>query len=146
MAIGKISTPEQSSNKGVLIGLVILVVLSGSGFGWSFYKYYQTKKQLAIASSPEIQKEMAKKESDALIAKVKRLMVLPENEEPVVATVTDKDALSKEQPFYQDAHNGDRVIAYMAARKAIIYDPVNDKIVNAGPIYVQNNASTTPAK
>lgn len=145
MAIEKVSTP-QTSNKGALIALLVLLVLTGSGFGWSFYKYYKVKKELAIASSIEGQREVAKKENDALIKKVKRLMILPENEEPVIATVTDKDALAKEQPFYQEAHNGDRVIAYMTARKAIIYDPINDKIVNAGPIYVQSGSSTPETK
>lgn len=149
MTIEKISA-SQTNGKGLLVGLVALLIVTASGFGWSFYKYYTTRQALAIASSAEAQKEIAKKETDALISKVKRLMVLPTNEEPVVATITDKEALAKEQPFYQDANNGDRVIAYMTARKAIIYDPINDKIVNAGPIYVQNStttpAATTPAQ
>lgn len=131
---------SKSSGSSAAAILLLLFIISSAAFGWSFYKYNQTKKQLAAVSSIEGQKEVAKKEVNALLAKVRKHMVLPDNEEPVVATVTDKEALAKEQPFYQNAHNGDRVIAYMTARKAIIYDPIQDLIVNAGPIYVDSSA------
>lgn len=134
------ATAVKNSNKKITITLALLLVISAGAFGWSFYKYTQTKKQLMQVSSIEGQKAIAQKEVNALLEKVKKHMVLPEGEEPVVATVTDKEALSKEQPFYANAHNGDRVIAYMTARKAIIYDPIRDVIVNAGPIYVDNTA------
>lgn len=128
-----------TKKSGLLIVLALLVVAT-AGFGWSYYKYRQTQKELVKISSLEGQKEIAKKEIEDLLARVRQHMVLPEGEEPVVATITDKDTLAKEQPFYSQAHNGDRVIAYMTARKAIIYDPVRDLIVNSGPIYVDNAA------
>lgn len=141
---------NSAKKTGLMIVLALLVIAS-VGFGWSYYKYRQTQKQLAKVSSAEGQKQIAKQEINDLLAKVRKHMVLPENEEPVVATITDKELLAKEQPFYSQAHNGDRVIAYMTARKAIIYDPLRDLIVNSGPIYVdqaaqkqqiQNNAGT----
>lgn len=146
--------PKNSSGKKTLIlALLLLLLVAGGGFGWSFYKYQQTKKDLAKAYSAEGQKELAKKEIDEILDRVRKHIVLPADEEPVIATITDKDLLASEQPFYKNAHNGDRVIAYMTARKAIIYDPVNDVIVNAGPIYVdaqaqdqQMKSSSTPEK
>ncbi len=139
---------NESKSKTFIIILLLLFFISATGLGWTYYKYQQTKQQLAKISSAEGQKEIAKKEVDDLLNKIKKHMVLPEGEEPVVATVTDKEALAKEQPFYKDASNGDRVIAYMTARKAIIYDPIHDIVVNAGPIYVDNSnqASSSPAK
>lgn len=125
-----------SGKKSGLIVVLVLFVLASAGFGWSYYKYNQTKKELAKVSSADGQKQIAKQEIEDLLKRVRKHMVLPENEEPVVATITDKELLAKEQPFYSQAHNGDRVIAYMTARKAIIYDPLRDLIVNSGPIYV----------
>lgn len=127
-------------SKTGLIIVLILFILASAGFGWSYYKYSQTKKELAKLSSIDGQKQIAKQEIEDLLKKIRRHMVLPDGEEPVVATITDKDLLAKEQPFYAQAHNGDRVIAYMTARKAIIFDPVRDIIVNSGPIYVDSAA------
>ena len=142
------SNDSSGSSKFVITILLVLFLASAAGLGFTYYKYNTAKKALAKISSTEGQKAMAKKEIDDLLAKVKRHMVLPQGEDPVVATVTDKDALAKEQPFYKDANNGDRVIAYMVARKAIIYDPIHDVVVNAGPIYIDNTkqGTSTPAK
>jgi hypothetical protein len=119
----------------VLSLLVLLFLISAASAGFFFWKFRQTQKQLVVLSSVEGQKEIAKKDTDELLAKLKRLMIIPENEDPVVATVTDRDALAKDQPFYANASNGDRVIAFLKNRKAIIYNPAKNIIVNVGPIF-----------
>jgi hypothetical protein len=135
---------EPASDKKIsTVVLVVLLLLAVGAFGATFYKYRQTQTQLQQLSSAEGQKAIAKKDIDELLAKLRKHIVLPVGEDPVVATVTDKDALAKEQPFYQNAHNGDRVLAYIQARKAIIYDPIKDVVVNAGPIYMSDQPSAT---
>ena len=62
-----------------------------------------------------------------------KLMSLPD-EEPLVASIVDVKTLKKTQNFYNDARDGDTLIIYLKARKAIIYDGVNNKIVNVGPL------------
>ena len=70
-------------------------------------------------------------------------MVLP-SEEPTIATVSNIEAL-RSQPFFANAKNGDRVLIYVNARKAVLYDPVNNKIVEATPINIGNPpAAPTP--
>lgn len=61
--------------------------------------------------------------------------ILPD-EEPILATVTDKSALKT--PFLQESQNGDRIIIYPKAKKVIIYRPSVDRIVNIGPVDVDN--------
>ena len=79
-----------------------------------------------------------------LIAKVGKLILLPTGEEPVIATINDASTLIKEQPFYKGAVNGDVVIVYQKAAKAIVYSPSRNLIVNVGPIVLPDQPA--PAK
>ncbi len=64
-----------------------------------------------------------------------RLITLPEGEEPTVATITDIEKL-KDQTFFQKAKNGDKVIIYTNAKKAILYDPIARKIIDVAPVNI----------
>lgn len=66
---------------------------------------------------------------------VGKLMELPA-EKPMVATVKDVTQLPANQPFFLVAKNGDKVLFYNDAKKAILYRPSTDKIVNVAPITV----------
>jgi len=70
-----------------------------------------------------------------LLVKVGKLILLPQDEDPLVATIQDVEALVKDAPFYSDAKNGDKLIVYK--QKAIIYDPVSNRLVNVGPVFIQ---------
>jgi hypothetical protein len=153
--VSNLSRPEAPRNdqirevipKKSKIGLIILIliaVLATAGFGLMLKKYIETKKQLAIITSVEGQKEIAKKEVSALLEKVGKLIVLPLGEEPTVATITDAEALKKEQSFYSDARNGNRVIIYMQAKKAIIYDEEKNILINVGPIFLNEETESPP--
>ena len=83
-----------------------------------------------LRSDPQL---VAKGELQELIIKVGRLVVLPEGEEPTLATVADPELL-KDQPFFANAKAGDKVLVYNQAQKAILYDPVADKIIEIAPI------------
>lgn len=72
-------------------------------------------------------------EAGAIIEKVGTLIVLPNNETPTVATVSNPDILSS-QPFFKNAKLGDKVLIYTKAQKAILYDPVIHKIIEVAPI------------
>lgn len=63
-------------------------------------------------------------------------MILPQDEKPILATVTDKSLLKT--PFLREADNGDKVIIYEKAKKVIIYRPSVDRIVSIGPIELDN--------
>lgn len=68
-------------------------------------------------------------------------MILPDKEKPTLATVTDVEALKKDQPFFEKAQNGDKVLVYVGDKKAIIYRPAEDLIVNVGFIAVNGDNS-----
>jgi hypothetical protein len=70
---------------------------------------------------------------EGVIAQVGKLMLLPENEQPAIATVTDLNPLSG-QAFFANASIGDVVLMYKGARKAILYSPQKNKIIEVAPI------------
>ena len=86
---------------------------------------------------------LAQKEAQQVIEKVSRLIVLPEGETPTIATVSDPEKL-KDQAFFSKAQKGDRVLIYTTAKKAILYSPTANKIVEVAPINI-GEAATQPA-
>lgn len=77
---------------------------------------------------------LARDQTAILVEKVGKLVFLPVDETPTVATVSDPELL-KNQPFFAEAKKGDQVLIYANARKAILYDPVANKIVNMAAIH-----------
>lgn len=89
--------------------------------------------------------EAARQEVKALMERVGKLIELP-NEEPTVATISDKEKL-KDQPFFVKSENGDKVLIYTQARKAILYRPSTNKIIEVSTVNLGNGGapSATPS-
>jgi len=110
----------------VLGGLLVLLLISA---GAAVYFYQQLSD---LRGNPQ---DVAQKEVEAVITKVGKLIVLPEGETPTLATVSDPEAL-KSQPFFAKAAKGDKVLIYTNARKAILYNPESNKIVEVAPVNI----------
>ena len=93
---------------------------------------------VAPSSSQATQDEVQK-----IVVRVGRLIVLPSGEQPTIATVTDPDKL-RDQAFFANAKIGDRVLIYANARKAILYNPDADKIVEVAPLTIGPVTPPTP--
>lgn len=72
-------------------------------------------------------------EAKIIIEKVDKLVFLPKDETPTTAKVSSPDLLI-DQVFFKDAKKGDVVLIYTNAKKAFLYDPVANKIVNISTI------------
>lgn len=126
------------ANKVILvISLVILIVALVPSL--YFYNQYQKTQSLLQSSNKQVEVE-----AKVLIAQVGKLMELPTDENPTVATVSDKTKLL-DQPFFKNAQNGDRVLVYSKAKKAILYRPSINKIVEVSMINIGNTQSPTAA-
>ncbi len=75
-------------------------------------------------------------EQRILVQKIGALIALPDEQQPVFALVTDAEKLRTEQAFYAGVQNGDVLLVLPTSRKAIIYSPSADKLVNVGPFVV----------
>lgn len=134
--VAEVATKSIDLSKIILaVALIISLVILAS----LFVKYLGLKKEISYLQDPQAQQAKTKRETQDLIAQVGKLMVLPEGE-PTVATVVDAEALAKEQEFFKDAKNGDKVLIYKD--KAVLFNPEEGRIVNVGPVFSTNPAST----
>lgn len=108
---------------------IIFGILFAGSLGTSFYFYRQYTA--LYRTLPQAAQEEAKK----LVVEVGRLIILPTNEQPTIATVTDPVGL-RDQPFFANAKKGDKVLIYTNAKKAILYNPTEGKIVEVAPISI----------
>ena len=119
----QMSKPKSSKKTLVLFVLMLLFALLSA----YFYKQLSDLKRDPRA--------VAEKEVAQLVEKVGQLIVLPANEMPTVATVKNPENLRK-QSFFANAKEGDRVLIYTVSKKAILYDPVANKIVEVAPLTI----------
>ncbi len=111
------------TKRNLMIGAGVLAAIVILGGGYFFF---------GMNSDPQAK---AKAEADQVIRQVSRHMVLPEGETPTVATVSDPSKL-KDQRFFANAKKGDKVLIYSGAQKAILYDPVADRIIEVAPVNI----------
>jgi hypothetical protein len=118
--------------------LWVLVVVLIFTVGLLAYKYDQANKEATrLSANPQ---EAARKEVQELAEKVGKLMVVPTNETPTLATVSDASKL-KNQAFFTKAQNGDKVLIYTQAKRAILYRPSTNKIIEVAPVNLGNNTN-----
>lgn len=125
---------EIMKNKNIIYAVVALVVIVGGYFGIMKYR--------AMQNTPEAQSAKLTEQKNNIIAKIKALTVLPE-EEPVLFTVNDANLLKSQQAFFKDAQNGDVLLVFQKDGKALIYRESTNVIVNAGPVSFQQPAATS---
>jgi len=121
--------------------IVIILVILGTCFG-TYYFYSKYKKE--VKANQEWQKkyddliehpeQLAKSEAELYLEKVKAIEKdVPKDEVPEVQTVLDITQL-KDQEFFKDAANGDKILVFKDAKIAIIYRSSENKIIKTGPL------------
>src|SRR3989344_6293155 len=74
-----------------------------------------------------------------VVEKVRKLITLPENVEPTVATIVDVDTLRKRNAFYNKVENGDYLI--VTTDRAILFDADRNIILDVVPVQIQPPAA-----
>lgn len=108
----------------VLVALALIALTASSLFFYFRYKQERSK-------NPNV--EIAQ-----LTTTISKFMDLPD-ETPTLATVTNKDDLQK-NALFDKAENGDKVLIFTKAQKAILYRPSQKKVIEILPI---NTTETT---
>ncbi|MDP1846070.1 MAG: hypothetical protein Q8L09_05050 [Candidatus Moranbacteria bacterium] len=116
LVIGKYS---YSVKNLFLAGLVVFFIASVVVYSLFIYGNNQSDPNAAI-----------EKEIKSLTASIGKFMELPVGEQPNLATVTDQAKL-KGQNFFANAQNGDKLLVYPKAKKAILFRPSTGKIIEA---------------
>jgi hypothetical protein len=119
----KESIGKNKSPKLIISAVVVLAVIIGS-VCFGAYFYFKYKKAISNPNAA------AQDEVKSITDKIGKFMDLPKEEIPSIATVTDTEKL-KEQAFFQNARNGDKVLIYAKSGKAILYRPSLNKVIEA---------------
>ncbi len=135
---------KKPDNTGLWIGILIVILALVGVAVYSYNKYQDSKLQVQTLNNKLANPQaVAKAEQTELITKVSKITVLPTGETPTVATVSDITKL-KDQAFFVNAQNGDKVLIYTQAKKAYLYRPSTNKIINIAPVNLGDQSSTTP--
>ena len=119
--------------KSILLVIFFASTLIPLGFLYSEY----SKKDIELKNL----KSNPQDKNTKIMEDIGRLIKLPEGESPTIATVTDREKLSN-QAFFTKAKNGDIVVIYGIAKKAILYDPVSKKIIDVAPLTIHDPTPT----
>lgn len=128
-----VDVPTTQNSKWRYVQRAAIVILAALliGFGIAYLRADERLKQLEKNNSPDA----AQQEADALLVAVGKHIRLPE-EKPAIATVEDRNKL-KDQPFFQHAEKGDKVLMYTETKKAILYRPSTDKIIEVAYLNIK---------
>ena len=118
--------------------IIVLVAVVGA----LTYGYVTTRNELMRVAGDN--KDSGKSETEQLVQKIGAYLELP-NEEPTLATVNDASKL-KTQNFFKNAENGDKVLIYQQAGRALIYRPSTQKVIEYARVNLGSNPTpvTTP--
>lgn len=105
--------------KKVAIAVLILVV-----GGWVLSNYLQTRDQLNKLADPKTSSQTV---INIITDQIRDAIDVP-NETPTLATVSDVERL-RSQVFFKNAENGDKVLIYAQACKAVLYRQSTKKII-----------------
>lgn len=127
------------------LGITLLVCLLIAGT--SIVTFLYTKKGFSSTGQlPTPTKEPPKDnraELDVILSEIRTVMLLTESETPTLVTVTEAEKM-RGQSFFKNVENGDKVIIYENAKKAILWRPSAKMIIEVGTVSKESPASPTP--
>lgn len=126
---------------GVLLIIAVSVggrlLLANHHFNFAFHlpKAKQLKTQVATVSPDELIRE----KNAQIIASAAKQIALPSDEQPLLATVSDKNELQN-QDFFKQAENGDKILLFPKHKKAFLYRPSMDRVLAQAPLIYQDGS------
>lgn len=103
----------------------------------SLYFYNQYQKTLKLLKNPTA---ITEQEKNDLVEKVGKIFQLPKGDPPTIATVSDKNKL-KSQAFFLNSENGDKVLIFPKVKRAILYRPSTNQIIEVMPVNMDGNVA-----
>jgi hypothetical protein len=122
------------NKKWFYAGLVLILAIIPTIYFYAQNK--NTEKKLSDLQN----KSQSPSTLDEVVKQVGKLVILPSGEQPTLATVSDVAKLQS-NPFFAGAANGDKLLYYNKAKKAILYRPSLNKIVEMAPLNSTDQSS-----
>lgn len=105
-----------------IAGLITLVLC--------IYFFVQYQRANTILTSPTAR---TNQEGDEIMQVVRPVIHIAHDEKPTLATVADKTKLA-DQPFFERAENGDKVLIFKTSNTVVLYRPSIKKIIAVSSI------------
>ncbi len=121
---------------GFLFGrrwMIVVIGLLAAGVVYLGYQYVHTRNELKAAKNPETANQT---ELERITSTVGKTIKLP-NETPTLASVTNISQL-KNQEFFKDAQNGDKVLIYTKSGRALLYRPSTKQVIEYARVNLGN--------
>jgi hypothetical protein len=115
--------------KNLFYLIALALIVAGTAYA------IKTKPEILGLSKPADTE--SQKEAEEIIAKVGKIIQLPADEQPTIATVNELEKV-REQQFFKNALIGDKVLVYQTAKKAFLYRPSENKIIEVGVVNISN--------
>lgn len=117
--------------------IVIFIILSAM----TAYGFYMVKKVQNLALVQNSRK--LSQNTDDYLAQISKKMWLPNDKTPPrLFKVTDPNPLAAKQSFYKGAMTGDVLVVFDDSKRAILYSPSRNVIINTGVIKYNNSKNT----
>ena len=113
------------------VAIVAVVIIAGI---FTYYYFGNKESQNVDQMLTNLEDDDAK-----VVKEVSKIMILPE-ETPSLATVLDKTKLDG-RPFFAKAENGDKLMLFTGAQKAILYRPATKQIVEVMPLVMNQEVN-----
>jgi hypothetical protein len=113
----------------IVLGLVLVVALVGS------FVMFGASQSLNFSNTATTTTSITHTTNEAgdLVQEVGKIVLLPNGEVPTIATIVDPSKYSG-QAFFKNAKTGDKVLIYVEAKKAYLYRPSQNLLIEAAPI------------
>ncbi len=115
-----------------VLAVIIIAAVAALAYG-----YINTRNELNKAKNPAV---AGKTESEQLVGQISKYIKLP-SETPTIATVTNVNQL-KNQEFFKDAKNGDKVLIFQSSGRALLYRESTKQVIE----YAKVNLQGAPAQ
>lgn len=133
--IGSVGHQNTGVKRLVVIAVSVLIIAT-------VVIFYVLRKSAASPTEKMIDKQASAGEiTKQVIRKVGVHYKLPSDEQPTVAEIQDIKKL-QDQPFFEDAREGDYLLVYKLDGTAIIYREKEDILITVGPINLEDTEVT----
>lgn len=108
--------------KGFAITMMVFFILFIFSLLFGVYFFYKYKNDSNID-------KIKKNESEELLSKISEIYLIQNDEKPAIAIVTDPNVFI-DQNFFVDAKEGDVIYMFYIDKKAVLYRPNINKIID----------------
>lgn len=122
---------SKKPSKNLFIGFIIIALVAACGY--MVYDRSKLTKEVNKLSQSQERQVSPEDEAKQLASEVGKLIDLPSDEVPTIATVTDASKV-QDKPFFAKAQNGDKVLLYAKSSKAVLYRPSTQKLVEVSAL------------